>query len=216
MQRIETKILAQLTDASNERNVYLHGFFLAREIFWQRLENLYGLILLHCSRQNNVIDFGGGSGVFSLPLSNFFRQVDIIDIDTSDAENIKKHFQLPNVEILKQDIRGAGELKKYDVVIAADTLEHFENLNEPLHFINKVLAKDGKLFVSLPTENWLYMLGRLLVGKSKPKDHYHSSNQVIDFFKNNNFEVVESRYSPVFIKMRFPLFYIAVLQKYVS
>jgi len=39
----------------------------------------------------------------------------------------------------------------------------------------------------LPTETLLYGAIRLLIGKKKPMDHYHSAGQVEDFLRKEGF-----------------------------
>jgi len=211
MVKIEQKILHRLTDTKKERNIYTHPIFLARDIFWQRLEYAFKYINKHLKKEQKVLDFGGGSGVFSKALASYFNDVSIIDLDTLEAENIKNHFNLENVTIHNQNINDFKINLKYDVIVATDVLEHFLNLNEPLNFFNKFLKKDGFLLITLPTENKLYEFGRLVINKKKPIDHYHSSEEVISFLLQNNFELIENCYVPKYI-INIPLFEVAILK----
>jgi SAM-dependent methyltransferase len=60
-----------------------------------------------------------------------------------------------------------------DLVIAAEVLEHVDDLPPTLTQFKTWLKPNGRLLVSLPTENALYRLGRKLAGFS---GHYHHSN----------------------------------------
>ena len=210
--RIEQKTLRDLTDGTKERNIYTHPNPLARDIFWQRLDGAYAYIEKHFNRNFKVLDFGGGSGVFSKALSHYFNAIDIIDLDVEEAEKIAAHFELKNVNIIQQNINDFHSDVEYDVIIATDVLEHFYDLNVPYQFFRKYLKKDGFLLVTLPTENWLYELGRKVVNKTKPIDHYHRSKEVIDFLKSNNFDVIKSTFAPRYL-IPIPLFEIVLLKK---
>jgi predicted TPR repeat methyltransferase len=209
--RIPTQTLREITDTTKERNIYVHPNPLARHIFWQRLERLFQQIKTHLNADSKVIDLGGGSGVFIKALGNFFRKIEIIDLDTADAGRIVQHLGLKNVTIHTQDIRGFSSDRPYDAIIAADVLEHFSDLDIPLQFILKNLKKDGHLFLSLPTENWIYELGRKIVRKQKPADHYHSAAQVISFLEKNGFTRVQTSWVPAF-GLSIPLFFIGTLR----
>jgi len=211
MIRINKKLLEEITDVNNERNIYVHPLALARDIFWQRLEYAFKYIEKYTNINDNILDFGGGSGVFARTLSTYFNEVSIIDLDTQDAVSIKKYFELDNLNIITEDINTFTSIEKFNVIVATDVLEHFKDLGQPLNFFNKFLLKDGFLLVTLPTENKLYEFGRLIINKSKPSDHYHTSEEVLDFFINNRFKLIEKKFLPRYI-VPIPLFEVAILQ----
>jgi len=209
--RINPVILRNLTNQNNERNIYVHPNFIARDMFWQRLEHITRFIMNHAITRQKVLDLGGGSGMLCKPLSRLFDTVDIIDLDTSDAENIIEYYKLPNINIMSEDICSFSTSVSYDVIIAADVLEHFIDLQIPLQFIKKHLKPNGLLIVSLPTENFIYELGRIIIRKSKPLDHYHGSAEVLQFLSNNGLEIIHKKYCPTYI-LPIPLFEIAVFR----
>lgn len=211
MVKIDKDILLEITDCSNERNIYTHPNFLARDIFWQRLEYAYKYIKEYIDSSANVLDFGGGSGVFSKSLASYFEKVTIIDLDTDDAMNIKEYFGLNNVEIITQNILDFDCENKFDLIVATDVLEHFKDLNLPIEFFYKYLNTNGHLLVTLPTENYIYELGRLIINKKKPIDHYHRSSEVIKYLLNNGFELIEKQYVPKYI-ISIPLFDVAMFK----
>ena len=210
--RIDYEILKKITNTEQERNIYVHNNPLARDIFWQRLDKIYSMISKYCNEQDKVLDFGGGSGVFGYGLSKYFEEVDIVDLDTSDAKNIKKYFNLKNVSIYEEDMANFSPKLQYDLVVATDVLEHFQYTQLPLDFINRILKKDGFLAITLPTENWLYELGRKIVNKQKPADHYHSSTTIINFLIRNGYKPLKRHYAPSYI-VPIPLFEAIIFQK---
>ena len=209
--RIDRETLLQLSDPHKERNIYTHPVFVARDIFWQRLEYAFQYLQHHTSKDMNVLDFGGGSGVFCKALSSYYDHVSIIDLDVEEAKNIISHYNINNITLINEDINQYQMDGKYDLIIATDVLEHFFNLQQPLDFFNKFLKNSGLLLVTLPTENWVYELGRKIVNKQKPKDHYHNSRHVIDFLTENNFKKINKRFVPNYI-IPIPLFEVAIFK----
>lgn len=209
--RIDRKKMLTLSSSSKERNIYTHPFFIARDIFWQRLEKVFDYLDRSTNKTDNVLDFGGGSGVFCKALSQFYNKITIIDLDTEEAENIIKHYHLDNVECINSDINKYTSKERYDIIIATDVLEHFKDLSEPLNFFRKFFACNGLLIVTLPTENKLYEIGRRVINKKKPVDHYHKSRDVIAFLQKHEFEIIESSYIPKYI-IPIPLFEFVVFR----
>ena len=209
--RISRQLLLQLTDPELERNIYIHPNPLAREIFWQRLEFLCRFLTRHQAAGSSVLDLGGGSGVFSRLASPLVRSFEIVDLDCRDAVAIRDHFSLPNVQISQCDIGEFQPAQPVDIVTAADVLEHFKDLLYPTTFIRRVLRPGGLLLISVPTENWIYDLGRVIVRKTKPADHYHPASHIIRFLTGHGFELLHSRSAPSF-GIPIPLFKIAAFR----
>jgi len=209
--RIDRDVLLKLSDPHKERNIYTHPLSLARDIFWQRLEYAFKYLEKYTTKDYKVLDFGGGSGVFCKTLSSYYTDVSIIDLDVEEAKNIISYYNIGNVTLINEDINTFEMDGQYDLIIATDVLEHFLDLKQPVEFFNKFLKSGGILLVTLPTENWVYELGRKVVNKQKPDDHYHSSKHVIDFLKQNNFKEINKRFIPKYI-FPIPLFEVAIFK----
>jgi len=209
--RINRKTLLKLTDPNKERNIYTHPFALARDIFWQRLDYAYKYLQKYTKQNISVLDFGGGSGVFGKSLASYYHSLSIIDLDTQEAQNIIDYYDIKNITLYNENIKNFKSDSKYDLIIATDVLEHFEDLDIPIDFFYKFLNKGGMLLVTLPTENWVYELGRKVVNKTKPLDHYHKSEYVIEFLKEHNFKEIEKTFVPKYF-ISIPLFEVAIFR----
>lgn len=212
-QRIPAATLARITDVDHERNMYAHPNPIARAIFWQRLAVGYALLKRFAPRDSTVLDFGGGSGAFLPTLANHFREVSVIDMDIDDARRVASHYALAGVHIHECDVTCWTENNIYDVVVAMDVLEHFADSSVPGDFLKKHLRRGGLLLVSLPTENWIYRMGRLVLRKSKPADHYHPATTLVRYYVEHGYSPLATRYVPHIGPLAVPLFHIGVFRK---
>ena len=149
---------------------YVGGNYFSRKVFLSRLEYIRHRIQANWQTGNCCIDFGCGSGIMLPFLSGIFDSVYGIDLalDLADrflfeiatsqkikAGNIFLKKSLNELEILQHDA---------DCILALDVLEHVPDPNEMIDNLVGLLSPRGKLFVSGPTENWLYRMGRKIVG----------------------------------------------------
>lgn len=194
-------------------DVYCSNSLLLREFFWFRLKLLTLLINGSQIRREHCLDFGGGSGVFLPSLTTGFRRVSLVDLNIQQAEMMIDRLSLENITVERQNI-GSFDFAPgaFDAVIAADVLEHFQDLSLPLGKIRDWLSDGGVLFTSLPTENLCYRLLRIPFGKQKPHDHYHMAFHVERRLAEAGFEKVAGLYHPLGMPL-FPLFRISAWRK---
>lgn len=154
---------------------YCHKNPLIKWLFWRRLETMLRMTK-NVEDVKRVLDFGAGSGILMPTLAENFAEVYSLDLDTSSLEYVKKLCQLKNVNVIKgkqNDDRLPFPDNFFDIIFAADVLEHFKDSSKIQEEFKRVLKKGGDLIISGPTENFLYRLARKYVYKQKkPKDHY--------------------------------------------
>jgi 2-polyprenyl-3-methyl-5-hydroxy-6-metoxy-1,4-benzoquinol methylase len=161
-------------------------------------------------RRETCLDFGGGSGVFLPTLASGFRNVHLIDRNTTQAEELRLVLQIENANVVAADIDHAQlPERSFDAIVAADVLEHFRDLSVPVARLREWLRTDGHLYTSLPTENLPYRLLRVVFGKRKPPDHYHSARQVEQFLQAQGFRKVGGICHPLLAPV-LPLYRISV------
>lgn len=153
---------------------YTHNNPLLRWMAWKRLAVIAKLIDRHTPQGGCVLDYGCGTGVlFETALQKAISVVGV-DLVLTAAQLWKERQKLDSVRLLHpQDAFKSIGSQSVDVVVAAEVLEHIDDPTEVLDFFKRVLRPQGKLLVSLPTENALYKFGRKLAGFS---GHYHKSN----------------------------------------
>jgi len=166
---------------------YYHPFLPLRWFFWLRIKIMAGFLNYLPRGLESVLDLGGGSGVFLPTLSGLFKKTVCLDLWNEGAERVISYYHLDNVILEEADI-----LDKYfspdsfDVVIAADVLEHFQ---DPLPVVRKIvswLKPGGKLIVSGPTESWLQKFGRKML-RLTPPDHYHTMKEIEGLLMKDGF-----------------------------
>lgn len=158
-------------------SVYHDRSVFVRELFWRRLAAL--LRLSQARAHARVLDFGGGNGVLAPTLSRLYREVVCVDLRTEMAEEMSRSEGLANVTVRTGDLASlALPNGHFDTIVAADVLEHIIDLDALVLEFERLLASDGELLVSAPSENRFYELGRRVFGYTKPDDHYHTAAYV--------------------------------------
>lgn len=199
------------TDSDRVPTLYYSRYRLIRRYFWLRLRSIHKLIRKTVEKREKCLDFGGGGGVFLPTLAEYFQKVYCVDLETDEATKVIKRYNLSNVELIRQDIKNTEIADApFDVIVAADVLEHFKDLKIATDAIMKWLKPDGYLFTSLPTENFLYRFLRKVFHVEKPWDHYYNAADVARFMEKNGFVSVNRTFIPLAIV---PLYVIGVWQK---
>lgn len=144
---------------------YLHKNILAAYVSWQRLFKAKKLAF-DLVQPTTVLDFGCGIAelIKMLPASvrYFYVEEEAVAVKWIEEE-------YPDaVQVRLEDAPGS----KYDVIFALDSLEHNDNYPELIDRLVCMLADNGVLVISGPTENFMYRFGRRLVGFS---GHYHQT-----------------------------------------
>jgi len=209
---IPSAFLQEIAQDSNRiPKLYYAKNPLLRKTFWLRLSVLARLIQKHQQDWGTCLDFGGGSGVMLPTLCARFASLTLVDLEASQAALVKDHFALKSVAIVQEDIASLnlGSVH-FDAAVAADVLEHFQDLQVPIAALRRLLKPDGILYTSLPTENWLYVTLRKVFGIQKPWDHYHTGYEVEAMLKQSGFQRLQTKHVPV----RFaPLFLVSAWRR---
>lgn len=193
MERLPDEILrrmaSRLPDEERDEMAipsYLHPNPAMRFMAWRRIEVIADMVSSWFDQRARrdgetraVLDFGCGTGVL---FRESLRHADVVygvDIVLHAAELLVDELALDAVELLDPtDVPDSVADRSVDAVLAAEVLEHFEDLTDPLTMFRRVLKPDGRLFVSVPTENALYKFGRTLAGFKG--DYHHSEAASID------------------------------------
>ncbi|UCG55263.1 MAG: class I SAM-dependent methyltransferase, partial [Dehalococcoidia bacterium] len=205
----EKRVVAKSRTTTNS---YTHPII--RIVFWDRFKTAFNL--LKHERYNLILEIGCSYG-FALPsLCGISKRV--IGTDIEGTFNLCKDLTLldiqkshPNLELTAVNVYQLSEVIQpgsCDVILAFSVLEHLSsNHNRALSEIRACLKPEGLFICELPSENWLYRLGRKLI-------RYHEAHKGYDYAAIrkslvNSFREVKVVNSPFHI----PLFKIGVYQK---
>lgn len=165
---------------------YLHPNPILREMAWWRLRKLIGQYTLWSRDRSScrVLDFGCGTGILFPELAALGSEVVGVDIVTKPAEICADFYGLSTNIYTPDEFFPQAQAQSFDAIIAAQVLEHIEDVSVTLREFHRILGVDGRLFVSLPTENTLYRLGRRLAGFSGDYHHSNAESVVADIQRN--------------------------------
>jgi 2-polyprenyl-3-methyl-5-hydroxy-6-metoxy-1,4-benzoquinol methylase len=142
-----------------------HANPLVRWITSTRLKKALSLIKLQGDL--NLLDFGCGPAILLLQIPSDKGNLFGVDIELWPAERMVNHFKRNDIQLLHSknwvDIVPDQIL---DYIVATEVLEHIGDVLPVLSNFRKKLKPGGKLIVSLPTENFIYQLGRKIAGFS--------------------------------------------------
>lgn len=162
---------------------YRHPNPLLRWISWSRIGVLYrwierwGKTSSRPVEARKIMDYGCGCGVLLEPQSLNAEKVYGVDIVLGAAKFMIGKLGLDNVDLMEPKQAGKTiEPESLDVIVCGEVLEHLESLDETIAFFRSSLHSEGRLLVSLPTENLIYRMGRRLAGFD---GHYHHLNAPI-------------------------------------
>ena len=153
---------------------YLHRNPALRWMAWRRVDVVARRIRDHLPSGGRVMDYGCGTGVLFEEAASRASTVYGVDLVLDAARLWTERRGFSNVVLLRPDeVAERVAPRSLDVVVAAEVLEHVEDLDAVLTMFRDTLRPDGVLLVSLPTENRVYGFGRRLAGFS---GHYHHAN----------------------------------------
>ena len=149
---------------------YTHGNPLVRWIIFRRLDVIMAFVneILpdRVPTQDTAgFDFGCGVGLLMPFLAARFETLHVTDICLDGAKAAASHYSCRNVRFHSpSEVFSAIPDRSVNVIVAADVLEHVENLEEIIMQFRRKLAPGGAIIISGPTENTLYKICRKIAG----------------------------------------------------
>jgi len=116
------------------------------------------------SQKINILDFGAGSGRNIRMLSKY-GNVYVYEKDEKTASFLKEKFKKSeNIEIIQKPNNNNKEF--FDLILAADVIEHVEDDEAILQYLSELLNKNGQILITVPAFNFLFS------SKDKVLRHY--------------------------------------------
>ena len=186
-----------------------------------------------------ILDFGGGSGLFTLELQNKgYHNIHLLDLSPVQIQQAQekglRNTHCGDENYLVQHFPA----QSFDFVFLCDVIEHVENPPAVLRKIHSILKPEGKIFLTYPNPYWvpvLNVLGNIGL-KLKGKDNQiylrklerelgeeftltsYEGHMLVSKLPRpilHFFEKVENRL-PQQLKRKICLLNIAILQKYLQ
>lgn len=152
---------------------YLHRNPVMRWMAIRRLDVVADWLREGLTPNSRVLDFGCGTGVLLPTACGCAGEVFATDLELGPASMLVEHYGLTGVRLLEPARLAELDAHSLDVIVGAEVLEHIDELGPVLADFRRLLAVDGRMIVSLPTESALYRTGRWLAGFS---GEYHVGN----------------------------------------
>ena len=101
--------------------------------------------------RKSILDFGGGTGLISLPLAKKVNSVTLVDISDKMLEQARikiKNQKLENIDLIHQDLLHKPLEQTFDLIIVSRVLHHMPNLDDSLSMFKEHLTHGGQLFIA--------------------------------------------------------------------
>ena len=167
-------------------NLYVHPIL--RLIYWDRFKRAFKFLNLkqQQERYNTILEVGCSYGFFLPSLCQIANRVIGSDVEGTfnfckDKTLIPIKQRCPNLELKIADATRLSEViekSSCDVIVAFSVLEHIEEKEKALEEISKCLSPKGLFICGLPSENWIYKLGRKLLRYKEAHEEDYEYNAV--------------------------------------
>ena len=98
-----------------------------------------------------ILDFGGGTGLLSLPLAEQAKSVTLVDISERMLEQARlkaEQQDIKNIQFLDQDLLEKPLEKEFDLIVVCRVLHHMPDLDAALSLFHQHLKEDGQLLIA--------------------------------------------------------------------
>ena len=98
-----------------------------------------------------ILDFGGGTGLLTLPLAKQAKSVTSVDISEKMLEQARlkaEQQDIKNIQFLEQDLLANPLEQEFDLIVVCRVLHHMPDLDEALSLFHQHLREDGQLLLA--------------------------------------------------------------------
>ncbi len=181
---------------------YRHRNPIMRKIAWSRVGVLAGWIE-DWGRNHRIpvetralMDYGCGCGVLFETAARNAGTVYGVDIVLTAAQFVIGRLGIDGVELVDPNrARERIAPGSLDLIVCGEVLEHLASLNEVSAFFRTSLRPEGRLLVSLPTENLVYRIGRRIAG-FQAGHHHFDARTIHGKLLDTGFDTVRMRKLP--------------------
>jgi len=98
-----------------------------------------------------ILDFGGGTGLLTLPLAKQAKSVTLVDISEKMLEQARlkaEQQDIKNIQFLEQDLLKSPLKQEFDLIVVCRVLHHMPDVDAALSLFHQHLRKDGQLLIA--------------------------------------------------------------------
>ena len=98
-----------------------------------------------------ILDFGGGTGLLTLPLAKQAKFVTLVDISEKMLEQARlkaEQQDIKNIQFLEQNLLEKPLEKEFDLIVVCRVLHHMPDLDAALSLFHQHLKEDGQLLLA--------------------------------------------------------------------
>ena len=98
-----------------------------------------------------ILDFGGGTGLLTLPLAKQAKSVTLVDISEKMLEQARlkaEQQEIKNIQFLEQDLLANPLEQEFDLIVVCRVLHHMPDLDATLSLFHQHLKEDGQLLIA--------------------------------------------------------------------
>ena len=98
-----------------------------------------------------ILDFGGGTGLLTLPLAKQAKSVTLVDISEKMLEQARlkaEQQDIKNIQFLEQDLLEKPLKQEFDLIVVCRVLHHMPDLDATLSLFYQHLKEDGQLLLA--------------------------------------------------------------------
>ena len=98
-----------------------------------------------------ILDFGGGTGLLTLPLAKQAKSVTLVDISEKMLEQARlkaEQQDIKNIQFLEQDLLENPLKQEFDLIVVCRVLHHMPDLDATLSLFYQHLKEDGQLLLA--------------------------------------------------------------------
>ena len=98
-----------------------------------------------------ILDFGGGTGLLSLPLAEQAKSVTLVDISEKMLEQARlkaEQQEIKNIQFLEQDLLKNPLKQEFDLIVVCRVLHHMPDLDAALSLFHQHLRENGQLLLA--------------------------------------------------------------------
>ncbi len=150
----------------------------------------------------SILDAGCGDGFWIEILRNLgFENLFGVDISHPFLKRAKKK----GFNVAQYDISNMFFLRKFDIVIMCDVLEHLSDINSALACVHFALKNDGIFYLMVPVYDSLSSKFNRLIHRKRKIDeakehdethlHAFSKHDLTNILESNHFNIIKSIYT---------------------